>query len=101
MKRSLALSLFLIGAMFLLFAGIQVAEYRAESKPEPDRAALYYSECRTAELVRRVAGSLTGCFGSWLLLLYLRIRKLERQIPELQRIGSQNDLSRKSKRGRS
>lgn len=83
MRRSVSPWLLLIGAVFLLFTGVHVAEYRAKSKPEPDRAQLYYSELRTAELVSRVAGSLIGCFGLWLLLLYLRITRLEHQLSDL------------------
>ena len=49
MKKSLPSWLFLIGTVFLLFAGVQIAEYGAESRPEPDHATLYYSECRIAE----------------------------------------------------
>jgi hypothetical protein len=38
---------------------------------------------QTAQLVGSSLGSLFGCLGSWLLVLYLKVRRLEKQLGEL------------------
>ena len=89
-----------LGLAFLLQAVILMTLFLAESRKNVDPAdydavRLSVVENRTGQMVSSVVGSLTGCFGSLLLLLYLKIRKLERQILELKDIGPQNELSRK------
>jgi len=95
MKKLLSIVLLVVGLAFLLQAGILMGLFLAESRKnvdptDYDDVRLSVVEFRTGQMVSSVVGSLTGCFGLWLLLLYLKTRRLERQISELRGQAQRN-----------
>jgi len=77
--------LIVVGVLFLFQTWILMALFLAESRKNIDpsnlaNVELSIVENRTGQMVTSVVGSLIGCFGSWLLLLYLKIRRLEHQM---------------------
>jgi len=86
MKR-LYIFLAIVGVLFFIQAGIIATVFPARSAPEnldPQKFALYISELSTRQFVCSYTGSLVGCFGSFLLLVYLKIRAIEKRVVELQ-----------------
>jgi hypothetical protein len=111
MKSRLLVALFCVGLLFFFQAGVLVAVFQSTSRAELERAkprtdddyqaALSYhnamvsfiGEQRAGELVASVGGSLFVCLGCWMLALYLKTRRLERRLDELERdkMGTQAD----------
>lgn len=110
MNGWLSKALFVIGLAFFVQGGLSLELFNLRSRREmpdkPDYAAmeLVVAEMRTGSLVGSVTGSLFGCLGSWLLLLYLKTRKLENEIVELRsqaRTSSTSGLSECAHEGQS
>ena len=83
---------------FLFQAGVVMSLFLAESRKNIDSmdiasVRLSVVESRTGQMVGSVVGSVIGCCGSCLLLLYLKIRKLEHRILELKSIGCSGPAS--------
>jgi len=93
MNTRLCRSLFWVGVAFFLQAVVLLSLFFAESRsdfyhdhPRPSDLSdmvLYIVQLRVGQMVGGMAGSLFGCLALWLLLLYLRIRQLERKIADL------------------
>ena len=80
--KNLPLILFVLGVLFFVQAGIISTQFPL-TEPSPWRLELmdlYVREVRISQCVTGLSGSLFGCLGCWLLALYLKIRKLEREI---------------------
>ena len=82
-KRGISV-LFAVGVFFFLqacaIAGFQFpsAEYPANLEP----MHLYVRQLEITQAVNALVGSLVGCVGCWMLALYLRTKRLEREINE-------------------
>jgi hypothetical protein len=77
-----------LGVALLIQAAVITALFLAESRKNIDPAdvaavRLSVVEFRTGQMVSSVVGSVAGCFAAWMVLLYLKTRRLERQIAEL------------------
>jgi hypothetical protein len=96
-RRIFLVFLAVVGFLFFLQATLQVDQFLAElHKPtgvDPVRFRIYVGELSVGHMVGGVVGSLFGCFGSWLLLIYLKLNRIERQIAELRSCHTELDSS--------
>ncbi len=102
MKSRWPVGLFCLGLLFFFQAGAAVELFLSRSRAEferdkpraddyramaafPNRMASYIAEQDTGQLVISVTGSLFGCLGCWMFVLYMKTRRLERRLAELER----------------
>lgn len=75
------------GFVFFIQTLLVIGLFLTECQPPPDvdplRFRIFIAELDVGNMVSSVVGSLFGCFGSWLLLIYLRLNRIEHQIAEL------------------
>jgi hypothetical protein len=80
--------LFFVGCAFFIQAGIVMSLFDSETQKMMDSTNMAdvhiaVNQHATGQMVSSAIGSIVGCFGCWLILLYLKIRKLERELAEL------------------
>ena len=78
MRKTLSILLFVVGCLFLVQAGIVVCQFRTEAGHKLAGADLQLGisiiEIKAANAIASLTGSLVGCFGMWLLALYLKVK---------------------------
>jgi hypothetical protein len=72
--------LLVLGLLFIVQAAIMAAMSRPSNMTE---TKLYLAELDTRGFVLGLLGSLVGCFGSWLFVLNLGLRRVERRLSEV------------------
>jgi hypothetical protein len=76
--------LFIVGLLFFLQAGIIVSINPLGEPPTDPVGFRSYIEAFTIwQRIKSVDGSLIGCVGCWMISLYLRTKRLEREIEQL------------------
>ena len=88
MKSTGSVLLFWLGLIFIIEGGVALQLYcahaRAAAEFDADHIRMAALETGVGNLVGAVIGGVAGCLGSWSLALFLKIRKLERRILELE-----------------
>jgi hypothetical protein len=88
-------ALCIVGIIFFIKAGIVIHFFAKEPPPVNsedykqmsqygEQWSQYVFESRIQQLVENVYGSVLVCLGSFLLLVYLKVRALEKRVAELQ-----------------
>jgi hypothetical protein len=98
MKGRLMLILFVLGLLFFIQAAIiSLVQFpRAEYPPNLEPMHLYIRELQLSEGVKSLIGSLFGCLACWILGLYLRTRRLEREVNAYRESPSTSDMGGES-----
>ena len=85
MNKLVPYVLFIVGFAFFIQAALIVGLFSHEHRipvddGDPARFRLSVAESTIGCMVERQTGSLFGWVGAWMLLIYLKIRKLEQQV---------------------